>query len=211
MMKQSIDNNQRHEPLLKIYERLLSRFGEQKWWPTISNKRFEIIAGAILTQNTSWKNVEKAIENLHKRGLLNKKAIKNISEGELARLIKPSGYYNQKAKKLKAFANFDKRISRENLLKIWGIGKETADSILLYAYNKPYFVIDAYTIRIMSRLGFKERRYEDLQKLFQENLPKDIKIYKEFHALLVELGKNYCRKMPKCKGCPLIDMCKSAK
>ena len=195
--------------LMKIYKKLLSEFGEQKWWPTISkNRRFEIIVGAILTQNTAWKNVEKAIRNLDKKNMLSKESIKNIPEKDLALLIKPAGYYNQKAKKLKLVANFKDRITRENLLGIWGIGKETADSILLYAYDRPYFVIDAYTKRIMKRIGFKEDSYEELQNLFQNNLPKDVKIYKEFHALLVELGKRYCMKKPKCDKCPVKDVCR---
>ena len=195
--------------MLQIYEKLLNCFGEQKWWPTIEkNNKFEIIVGAILTQNTNWKNVEKVIEKLHSEKLLKKSAIKNIPLDKLADLIKPSGYYNQKAKKLKAFVNFKGKITRQNLLRIWGLGKETTDSILLYAYNKPYFVIDAYTQRIMSRLGFKEKGYDELQNLFHKNLPKDYKIYKEFHALFVELGKNVCKKEPLCSKCPLKENCR---
>ncbi len=194
-----------------IYEKLLKKFGKQGWWPTYSsNKRFEIIVGVILTQNTSWKNVEKAIKNLDKFNFLNKKAIKQIKEDELAQLIKSSGYYNQKTRKLKALIEFldsKKEINRENLLKIWGIGKETADSILLYAYNKPVFVIDAYTKRIMSNLGFKFKDYDDLQEIFMKNLPKDYKLYNEFHALLVKLGKEYCKKKPNCERCPLKKDC----
>lgn len=195
-----------------IYEKLEKEFGFQSWWPTVSsNKRFEISMGAILTQNTSWNNVEKAIKNLEKFNFLNKEAIKQINEEELGQLIRSSGYYKQKAKKLKSFVEFldsGKEINRENLLQVWGIGKETADSILLYAYNKEIFVIDAYTKRIMSRLGFEFSDYNELQEIFMKNLPKDYKLFNEFHALLVKLGKEYCKKKPKCKECCLNGECK---
>jgi len=196
----------------EIYDKLEKEFGKMGWWPVISkNHRFEISIGAILTQNTSWRNVEKAIFNLNKFNFLNKEAIKQINESELGDLIKSSGYYKQKAKKLKKFVEFldsKKEVSRENLLGVWGIGKETADSILLYAYNKGVFVIDAYTKRIIERLGFKFKDYDELQKIFIENLPKDYKLYNEFHALLVKLGKEYCKKKPKCDKCCLKEECK---
>lgn len=191
--------------LNKIYDILYKQFGPQHWWP--ANSRFEVIMGAILTQNTNWKNVEKAIKNLKERNLLNKEAIQNTPEKELASLIKPAGYYNQKAKKLKAFVKFEGEITRENLLNIWGIGPETVDSILLYAYNKPIFVIDAYTKRVINRLGYKEQTYDELQTLFMENLPTDEKLFNEFHALLVQLGKNYCKTKPVCEKCPLRKEC----
>jgi len=217
---------------MKIYQILLKHFGPQGWWPIMpkadrrkqrsqpdssdeldSNARFEIIVGAILTQNTSWKNVEKAIQNLRKKGLISRKAILAVREAELAEDIRPSGYYKQKAKKLKAFVSFDFKgeITRDNLLSIWGVGPETADSILLYAYEKPYFVIDAYTKRIFTRLGCSEAEttYDELQNLFHENIPKDVGIYKEFHALIVRLGKEFCKKNPVCTGCPLAKICKS--
>lgn len=196
----------------QIYDKLKKEYGKMGWWPTISsNKRFEISIGAILTQNTSWRNVEKAIFNLEKFNFLNKEAIKQIDEKELGEIIKSSGYYKQKSKKLKKFVEFldsGKEINRENLLEIWGVGKETADSILLYAYNKDVFVVDAYTKRIMERLGFKFNDYDELQKIFIENLPKDYKLYNEFHALLVRLGKEYCKKKPKCDKCCLRKECK---
>jgi len=196
----------------EIYDKLEKEFGKMGWWPTISsNKKFEISVGAILTQNTSWKNVEKAIFNLNKFNFLNKKAIKQINEEELEELIKSSGYYKQKAKKLKKFVEFlysKKEITRESLLEVWGVGKETADSILLYAYNKEVFVVDAYTKRIMERLGFKFKDYDELQKIFIENLPKDYKLYNEFHALLVNLGKEFCKKKPNCLECCLKEKCK---
>jgi len=195
--------------LLKIYKKLLNHFGYQNWWPvTSNNKTDEIIIGAILTQNTAWKNVEKVIKILKDKNLLNKKAMLKILQNELANLIKPVGYYNQKAKKLKAFFNYNGEITRENLLSIWGIGEETADSILLYAYEKPYFIVDAYTKRVMKHLGFDESSYKELQNLFHKNLPEDVEIYKEFHALFVELGKKYCRTKPVCDKCPLIEVCK---
>ena len=186
-------------------------FGFQSWWPRFeegkfvynennkdkplsSKQRFIICISAILTQNTNWKNVEKAIKNLDKFNFLNKEAIKQINEEELGELIKSSGYYKQKAKKLKKFVEFDGEINRENLLEIWGIGKETADSILLYAFSKPFFVIDAYTKRIFEKLGYKSNSYDGWQKLFMNGLPKNVKLFKEYHALIVELGKNYCKK-----------------
>ncbi len=197
----------------EIYSSLLNHFGKQNWWPTISNnKAFEISIGAILTQNTSWKNVEKAIKNLKDNNLLSKDAIKKIKVERLAKLIKSSGYHNQKAKKLKEFVKFlesSKEINRENLLSIWGIGKETADSILLYAYNKPIFVIDSYTKRVFSRLGlcYKDIGYEELQNLFHKNLLKDYKLFNEYHALIVRLAKDICKTKPLCHKCPLNSIC----
>lgn len=190
----------------KIYKILSKAFGKQNWWP--AKTRFEVIIGAILTQNTNWKNVEKAIINLKKHKLLNKKAVKEIPESKLASLIRSSGYYKQKARKLKEFVNFKGNITRENLLKIWGLGPETVDSILLYAYDKPVFVIDAYTKRVMARLGYKQKDYDSLQKLFTKNLPKNFRLFNEYHALLVELAKRNCKNIPVCKNCPLREICK---
>lgn len=199
--------------ILNIYNILYHNFGSQKWWPVTDKKnaQFEIIVGAILTQNTSWKNVEKAIANLRRNNMLSKEAISFSDTNKLAPLIKSSGYYKQKAKKLKEFVKFNKEVTRENLLSIWGIGEETADSILLYAYNKPHFVVDAYTKRIFQRLGYRENSYKDLQLLLMNNLPKDVKLYKEYHALIVELGKNYCKKKPECSRCVLRAICKRHK
>lgn len=196
----------------KIYNLLFQKFGEQGWWPTItSNKKFEIILGTILTQNTSWSNVEKTIKTLNLVWLISQIEIKKIPENHLAELIRSSGYYNQKAKKIKAVVDFldsGKEITRENLLDVWGIGPETADSILLYAYNQPVFVIDTYTKRIMNRIGFKEKKYEELQKLFHKSLKKDHKRFNEYHALLVKLAKENCRTKPVCETCPLNTNCK---
>jgi len=198
--------------MIKIYQKLLSKFGKQNWWPCKTGNRFEIIIGAILTQNTGWQNVEKAINNLIKNKMLSKDAIRKAGTRKLAVLIKPAGYYNQKAKKLKAFVNFSGDITRKDLLSIWGIGPETADSILLYAYNKPYFVVDAYTKRIFSRLELIETDdYEEIREFFEKNLPKDVRIYREFHALIVELAKKYCKKGPLCEECPLAKDCNYSK
>jgi len=199
--------------LQKIYNKLEEKYGYQEWWPTISsNKKLEIIIGAILTQNTSWSNVEKAIKNLDKFNFLRKEAIKQLNEEDLGNLIKSSGYYKQKAKKLKNIIEFldsNKEVNRENLLNIWGIGKETADSILLYGYEKPIFVIDAYTIRIMERLLEEKFDYDNLQNLFMKELPNESKLFNEFHALFVKHGKEICSKNnPKCKECCLKKECK---
>ena len=189
--------------LKSIYDELYEKHGPQGWWP-INNRynknnfsekteqeKFEISVGAILTQNTSWNNVKKALNKLRKNNRLNKEAIKNISQEELAKLIISSGYNNQKAKKLKEFAEFNKKITRENLLSIWGIGPETADSILLYAYNYPIFVIDTYTKRVMlhKNIGNEKWSYEQWQNFFHENLKKDYRLFNEFHALFVEHAK----------------------
>ena len=197
--------------MLNLYKTLLKAYGRRGWWPTTSdNKKFEIILGAILTQNTSWKQVEKAIANLKNNDLISQEAIKKVSLRRLASLIKPSGYFNQKAKRLKIINQFlekNKNPTRDQLLEVNGIGPETADSILLYAFNQPSFVIDTYTKRIMQRLGYKEESYGGLQALFQDNLPNDYKIYNEFNALFVEHAKTYCRKKPLCQKCPLNSRC----
>ena len=194
---------------LRIYEILYKKYGSQNWWPVSgSNSEFEIIVGAILAQNTNWKNVEKSIKNLKDNNLLDKDAIKNIELEKLTGLIKSSGYYKQKARKLKEFVNFEGAINRDNLLGIWGIGPETADSILLYAYNQPVFVIDAYTKRIFTRLGFKLDNYDEYQEYFHKNLLKDCKLFNEYHALLVELAKKHCKSEPLCDDCPLLKECK---
>ncbi len=209
--------------ILKVYEILLEEFGRQGWWPLFDNgefiynkdnknkdlnskQQFQIILGAILTQNTTWANVEKTFKTLNLLCLVDERELKNIREDQLAELIVTSGYYNQKAKKIKAMISFlesGKEITRESLLEIWGIGEETADSILLYAFNQPTFVIDTYTKRIFSRLGYKKNKYDGLQLLFHKNLPKNSEIFKEYHALLVKLGKEFCRKKPLCNECPL--------
>ena len=212
--------------LTRIYNILYKEYGPQKWWPTTlegdlhpsyhgrkldERQRFEVIAGAILTQNTAWKNVEKAIIELNKAKVLDIKSIRKIDIKKLAKLIRSAGYYNQKAERLKTVTKFfdgRKDINREELLNINGIGPETADSILLYAFEKPYFVIDAYTKRIMSRIGFKFKDYDELQKLFMNELKPDAKLFNEYHALLVELAKRQCKTKPERKGCPTYKICK---
>ncbi|MBI2663689.1 endonuclease [Candidatus Woesearchaeota archaeon] len=199
----------------EIYRILLKEHGPRKWWPTkTSKKKFEISVGAILTQNTNWINVEKALDNLIKHNLLSQEEIRKINVKKLAMIIKSSGYHNQKAKKLKEFIKFldsKKQINRENLLNVWGIGKETADSILLYSYNQPIFVIDTYTKRIFNRLGFKEQSYDELQNLFMNNLKKDADLFKEYHALIVMHGKTVCKTKPLCSSCCLNKGCNFSK
>ncbi len=204
--------------LTDIYKALYSHFGPQNWWP--GDSPFEIAVGAILTQNTNWTNVEKAIGNLKNGKVLNADALHTISHSRLASLIKPAGYFNVKAKRLKNFMTFltnhykgsmsrlekaDMSVLREELLNVNGIGPETADSILLYALDKPVFVIDTYTKRVLSRHNVVSDKiaYHELQALFHVNIKPDVKRYNEFHALLVMLGKDFCKPKPKCSICPL--------
>ena len=192
--------------------------GKKSWWPAAT--AFEMMAGAILTQNTNWQNVEKALANLGDK--LSPRFILEISDEKLAELIRPSGYHNQKAKKLKAlcewFAKYDfdiekasvlkKSTLRKKLLAINGVGNETADSILVYALNKTSFVIDAYTRRIFSRLGFGvPKDYNEFRQIFEVSVPGNIETYDYYHGLIVEHAKVFCTKLPQCKGCPLNDIC----
>ena len=225
--------------LQQTYQKLLKEFGPQGWWPLSKGKpetkhhngvprnngdRFEIIVGAILTQNTAWTNVEKAIYNLNAAKTLNRSSILKILHKKLAPLIKPAGYYNQKAERLKIVAGFfsDKKIKeilkeknieklRKELLAVKGIGPETCDSILLYAFDKPVFVIDAYTRRIFSRLKFLKEKdsYDDWQRLFMKNLKPDAKMFKEYHALIVGLAKRSCKVKQECVRCSLKEYCDS--
>jgi len=211
--------------LLHIYRLLLARFGPLDWWP--GDTPFEVMGGAILTQNTSWTNVEKAIDALKQADMLIPEKIKSADIRRLRRLVRPSGYYNQKAARLKDFARFlfadpyqgkikrlkaeDTMELREKLLAVKGIGPETADSILLYALDKPVFVVDAYTRRAFYRLGYlySDADYHETQDFFTKHLPKDIKLYNDFHAQIVYLGKDYCKTKPVCAECPLkeLDRC----
>ncbi len=212
--------------LLIIYTRLFNRYGPQHWWP--GETPFEVMVGAVLTQSAAWTNVEKAIDNLKHAGVLSAPALRHIALEELARLIYPSGYYNAKARKLKALeewlgqacdddidklSGMDTDALRSKLLAVHGIGPETADSILLYAIGKPVFVIDAYTRRIFHRLGLSPPpdTYDAWQCLFMENLPADRQMYNEYHALLVRLGKETCRRTPLHYDCILVDICPFAK
>ncbi len=206
------------EKLTEIYELMHKRYGPQHWWP--GNSTFEIIVGAILTQNTNWANVEKAIANLAAADCLCPEKLYEMDTSELAAIIRPAGYYNIKAKRLgnfltwlfkehdgslAAIANYDVYSLREELLRINGIGPETADSICLYAFEKPVFVVDAYTCRVLVRHGLiePEAGYEQIREFFEAALPNDVPLFNEYHALLVRVGKEHCKPKPKCQGCPL--------
>ena len=205
----------------QIYERLLDHFGARHWWP--ADTPFEVIVGAILTQNTAWQNVEKAIENLKRDNLLDLSALARAELSMIENAIRPSGFFRQKAQRLKSISEylyrnyngdlksfFDRDMIevRNELLALNGVGPETADSILLYAGNKPIFVIDAYTRRVCTRIGLSEEKdYHELQIFFMSRLPTDVKLYNEYHALIVELAKNYCRTVPLCSECPVREIC----
>lgn len=209
--------------LLRIYDGLLAAYGPQGWWP--GETPFEVIVGAILTQNTAWTHVEKAIANLKAAQVLTPAGLLALPAAEIAPLIRPAGYFNSKARKLRAFVEFldqqhhgcldslfaaETPALRETLLGLHGIGPETADSILLYAAGRPVFVIDAYTRRMMARLGLASaaQSYPDLQALFAAHLPPSVSLFNEYHALIVRHGKDCCRKRaPVCRACPLRADC----
>ncbi len=209
------------EKLALMYNKLYASFGSQHWWP--GETPFEVAVGAILTQNTNWNNVEKAIANLKKDEVLRPKALHNMTHARLASLIRPAGYFNIKAKRLKNFislliseyhgsmsrmAKEDLGSIRKKLLSVNGIGPETADSIILYALEKPVFVIDAYTKRVLSRHNILDHNasYDVFQGLFHSKLRENISLYNEYHALFVRLAKKNCRTKPLCTGCPLEGM-----
>lgn len=217
-----MDNQSLNQKLLNIYHQLLDCYGPQHWWP--AQEPLEVMVGAILTQSAAWVNVEKAIANLKTAKALSAEALRRLSLTELATLIHSCGYYNAKALKLKSLAEwlgehcrddlndlFNRNIShlRQQLLAIHGIGQETADSIILYAANKPIFVIDAYTRRIFNRLGLapEKNRYAAYQSLFMDNLPADAGLFNEYHALLVCLAKDACHNHPTCQRCCLDNIC----
>ena len=205
--------------LRTYYDALFAAHGPQHWWP--GRSAFEIIVGTILTQNTSWNNVETAIRNLRREKLLTPRAIEDVSLARLARLVRSSGYFRQKAKKLKCFAGFLRSeyggsiarmfrtptaVLREKLLSVHDIGPKTADSILLYAGKHPVFVVDAYARRLLERhqLAMPTQGYEEIRQFFERSLPGDAALYNEFHALIVRTGKEYCRtRNPRCSECPL--------
>jgi endonuclease-3 related protein len=206
------------DQLKKIFDLIYTHFGPQDWWP--GDTPFEVIVGAVLTQNTNWGNVEKAIANLKKAKSLTPEKLHTIRPAELAKLIRPAGYYNIKASRLKnlidwLFKNCAGKLDqlkniptyqlREELLGVSGVGPETADSILLYAFNRPVFVVDAYTKRILSRhhLIKFDAEYEQIRAFFESNLPANIELFNEYHALLVRTGKEFCKPSPLCAGCPL--------
>jgi endonuclease-3 related protein len=206
-------------PLQEYYQALYNTMGPQGWWP--ARTAFEVIVGAILTQNTAWTNVERAITNLRRAKMLTPKSLERIPAGRLEQLVRPSGYFRQKARKLKAFVRFLRGTYggslarmfraptaelREKLLAVHGIGPETADSILLYAGGHAVFVVDAYTKRILERHGWAgaKTEYEEMQTLFETQVPRDAQRFNEFHALLVQVGKNWCRPgEARCNACPL--------
>lgn len=211
--------------LSEIYAALMARYGAQHWWP--ADGPWEVMVGAVLTQQTTWANAEKAIAALKAAGALSPRALRRLPAAELARLIRSSLYHNAKAAKLKALASWlgeryqddlaelfrkDTTTLRRELLSVYGIGEETADAIILYAAAKPVFVIDAYTRRILGRLGFKpaENTYRAYQVLFMSHLPGESGLFGEYHALLVRLGKEVCRPRPRCGECCLADRCPSA-
>ena len=207
------------QSLRKYFDAMSAELGPMSWWP--AKTPFEVVVGAILTQNTAWKNVNLALANLRREKLLTPRAIAKISTARLARLIRSSGYFRQKAKKLKAFVKFlddaysgslrkmsaaPTNVLREQLLAVHGIGPETADCILLYAAHHPVFVVDAYTKRLLSRHEFlrEDARYDDVQSFFMRNLGNETKFFNEYHALIVNVGKKWCRKHnPLCGECPL--------
>ncbi len=211
--------NNPQPPLDEYYNSLLTAFGPQHWWP--GRTQFEVIVGAIMTQNTYWTNVARAIENLRGADLLSPAAIERVPLSRLEGLIRPSGYFRQKARKLKAFCAFLRAeyrgslkrmfetptiVLREKLLGVFGIGPETADSILLYAGEHPVFVVDTYTKRMLARHGWthEEAKYEDVRWMVERQFPGDAGRFNEFHALIVNAGKNFCRtREPLCGECPL--------
>jgi endonuclease-3 related protein len=220
-----MDDQSLKEALADIYHRLLEGFGPQHWWP--ADEPFEVIVGAILTQSAAWGNVEKAIDNLKEAEALSPARLRRSQLPRLAKLVRPCGYYNAKALKLKSFAfwlgnhykdDLDRLFAtatdelRQQLLSVHGIGQETADSILLYAAGKPVFVIDAYTRRILDRIGLAPEKgsYAGYQAFFMEHLPPDAGMFNEYHALLVRLGKDFCRRRPLCPQCYLKDICQFA-
>ena len=232
-------------PPEKIYRLLFAHFGPRGWWPTTpkgklqpvyypklknrrltSREKFEICVGAILTQNTAWSNVTKALHQLHIHKMMDPERMMNCPPAKLAQLIRSSGYFRQKAKKLHIFCKYlmdhyggdsGKMLDRpweplrKELLDLWGIGPETADSMLLYAGGHPVFVVDAYTRRAGNRIGlFKTHDYDEIQRYFAKSLPRSPQIYNEYHALIVELAKKTCKTSPQCPQCPLLSQCRWA-
>ncbi len=207
-------------PRLAVFQALLDRYGPQHWWP--GESPFEVMVGAVLTQNTAWENVERAIARLKAAGALDARVIVDSDPRRLAEWIRPAGYFNVKARRLQAFCAWylerggleglqgrPTEVLREDLLGVHGIGPETADDILLYALERPVFVIDAYTRRLFARLGLVEEdwSYERLRAWFENGLPREVPLFNEYHALIVRHAKEHCRKRPRCAGCPLAARC----
>ena len=215
-------NEPSRDNLLKLYDQLKTAYGSQAWWPAETS--FEVIVGAILVQSTAWRNVVNAIDNLRDANLLTPSGLGEIPLSQLEELVRPSGYFRVKAKKLRAFLTHldvhhnyrldslfasDVFTLREELLSIYGIGNETADSIILYAAEKPIFVIDSYTHRLLSRLGWIRGKYDydKLQAIFMDALPHDVRLFNEFHALIDRHSSRICRKTPLCGECTLRSDC----
>jgi len=209
--------------LMAIYQRLFNYYGTRNWWP--AKTPFEVIIGAILTQNTNWKNVEQALNNLRQADALTPEIIRRLPTSELEMLIRPSGFFRQKSERLKLFCQHlkeqhqdqldswlknDFEQVRNELLSLKGIGPETADSIMLYAGQRLTFVVDAYTCRIFNRLGLLKgkEKYAEIRNMFMLNVEPDVQVYNEYHALIVIHCKDHCRTKPLCLGCPLADICK---
>ena len=210
------------QKLIRIFDLLHAAYGPQTWWP--GDTPFEVIVGAVLTQNTAWQNVAQAIDNLKREGLLEARALLRAEPDRVRDLITPAGYYNVKYDRLMNLLRFlDVRGPdlerlrhlpldelRAELLEVKGVGPETADSILLYAFQRPVFVVDAYTRRLFSRLGYdwmEKASYDEVQRFFMEALPRDTSLYNEFHALIVVHNKDTCKKKPLCEGCCLLSLC----
>ncbi len=207
-------------PRLAVFRALLERYGPQHWWP--GEGPFEVMVGAVLTQNTAWENVERAIARLKAAGALDARVIAASEPRRLAEWIRPAGYFNVKARRLQAFCAWylergglealrrqPTETLRADLLAVHGIGPETADDILLYALGRPVFVIDAYTRRLFARLGLvgEDWGYERLRAWFEDGLPREVPLFNEYHALIVRHAKEHCRKRPRCAGCPLASRC----
>lgn len=207
--------------VMDVYGSLLEHFGHQDWWPIkhgFRPREFEVCVGAILTQNTNWKNVEKALALLDKAGLTSPERIAGVDIGKLEGAVRPSGFYRQKAGRLQIFSKFilsfgsfrkfAEEVSREELLSLSGLGPETTDSMILYALGRRVFVIDAYTRRVFARLGFRVcAGYEEWRRFFESEVTEGVDFYKEFHALIVEHAKNFCKVKPLCDKCPLRKIC----
>jgi endonuclease-3 related protein len=207
--------------LLEAYEKLFAKYGPQQWWP--AQTKFEVLVGAVLVQNTAWRNVEKALENVREAGVLDPHRLHQLPVEELAELIRPAGYYRVKAQRLRnllklvveqydgdldAMFSGPPDILREELLAVRGVGPETADAILLYAGEKPAFVVDTYAQRVLARHGWIDfdADYHMIQEHILSELPSDVRLYNEYHALLVRVGKDHCKTAPKCEGCPLQEL-----
>ena len=210
----------RGRDLQQVFDLLLESYGRQEWWP--ADTAFEVMVGAVLTQNTAWTNVEQAITNLKQAGVLHQRGILALSRDDLAELIRPSGYFNVKAKRLQNLCHFlaenggecalretNKESAREMLLSVNGVGAETADDIMLYALDQPVFVVDAYTRRIFSRLGMLqgEEKYDEIRIGFEQALGPHVRMFKEYHALIVSHGKETCKTKPQCDKCGLVVLC----